>query len=176
MNREETQEAIEAMEHFANGGEVEVRHKYDGEWVESKDPWWNWKSFDYRIKKYISNDFKNKIEKILSELDCYDEVEFYVPNEGASREMQDILFSDGFRWSFSKRNASHTNARYLYVDKQDMDITCTQVKPSSCREFLCYSINLESETITDLRPKVVEMTMEELIVELGYEVKIKKGN
>ena len=52
MTREETRKAIEVMQHFANGGEVEVYY-YDGfgDWRDIDDPEWDWRNFEYRIAK-----------------------------------------------------------------------------------------------------------------------------
>ena len=43
-----TQEMIEVMQHYANGGEIE-RLSLDGFWEAWKAPDWNWGMIDYRI-------------------------------------------------------------------------------------------------------------------------------
>ena len=48
----ELKEMIKVMQHYENGGDVELRKKYDNitDWEEC-NPLWNWREFDYRIKK-----------------------------------------------------------------------------------------------------------------------------
>ena len=43
-------EMVKVMQHYANGGEVEI---YDGNngWVDTYKPVWEWVCFDYRIKE-----------------------------------------------------------------------------------------------------------------------------
>ena len=44
-------EMIKVMEHFKNGGEIEV--SYDKlHWFLEKCPKWNWGNVDYRIKEF----------------------------------------------------------------------------------------------------------------------------
>jgi hypothetical protein len=54
MNREETKEAIQVMQHYADGGEVEFnRHSEGGCWEplpEPHTPSWDWPIVQYRIK------------------------------------------------------------------------------------------------------------------------------
>lgn len=47
----ELKEMIKVMQHYENGGEVELKEKDkdDAEW-EIRDPLWNWRNFDYRIR------------------------------------------------------------------------------------------------------------------------------
>ena len=46
------QEQIEVMQHFANGGEVEVCNViFNSKWEDRKEPQWDWSCFDYRIKE-----------------------------------------------------------------------------------------------------------------------------
>ena len=52
MTREETKKAIEVMQHYADGGEIECK------WILSEDDWrseeqprWYWNTHDYRIKQ-----------------------------------------------------------------------------------------------------------------------------
>jgi hypothetical protein len=42
------EEKIAVMQHFARGGEVEIR--IDNRWFATLAPAWDWYSFDYRIK------------------------------------------------------------------------------------------------------------------------------
>jgi len=52
MNREETKAAIEAMQHFADGGEVEVYDDFlesgKKEWRRASTPAWDWWKSNYR--------------------------------------------------------------------------------------------------------------------------------
>ena len=53
MTREETKKAIEVMQHFANGGEVQILvYDYGGrqEWEDCPNPDWNWDYHTYRKK------------------------------------------------------------------------------------------------------------------------------
>lgn len=47
-------EMIKVMEHYANGGEIEVLITEDGysEWYSENEPSWNWDDYEYRIKEY----------------------------------------------------------------------------------------------------------------------------
>lgn len=53
MTREETKKAIEVMQHFEDGGEIEVIKRSDkkAKWEKTLSPLWDWHTFDYRIKK-----------------------------------------------------------------------------------------------------------------------------
>lgn len=44
-----TEEKIEVMQHYANGGDVETRGVLG--WVLDPNPKWNWTTYDYRIKQ-----------------------------------------------------------------------------------------------------------------------------
>ena len=44
-----TQEMIEVMQHFADGGKVEFCHNGDGEWFPTRTPAWDWAITTYRI-------------------------------------------------------------------------------------------------------------------------------
>lgn len=50
MNREQTAEAIKVMQHYADGGDVEVCFQSTSEqpWTPSTDPTWNWYNYNYR--------------------------------------------------------------------------------------------------------------------------------
>ena len=53
MTREETKKCIEVMQHFENGGEVQILvYNYGGrqEWEDCSNPDWNWDYHTYRIK------------------------------------------------------------------------------------------------------------------------------
>ena len=43
-----TEQMIEVMQHYVDGGEVEVA--INGEWECANPPIWGWDAFDYRIK------------------------------------------------------------------------------------------------------------------------------
>lgn len=43
------QEQIEVMQHYANGGDIEI-FSID-HWVDAIEPGWNWNHCDYRIKE-----------------------------------------------------------------------------------------------------------------------------
>ena len=43
------EEMIEVMQHYANGGEVEIFS--NDKWVDAIKPGWNWYRSDYRIKE-----------------------------------------------------------------------------------------------------------------------------
>ena len=50
----ELKEMIKVMQHYDNGGEVEVKRtiQHDINWAKSlANPVWNWDTFDYRIKE-----------------------------------------------------------------------------------------------------------------------------
>ena len=59
MNREDTKKAIEVMQAFIDGGEVEARINNNHEWVtlKSADPAWGWSESDYRIKPQEPREF-----------------------------------------------------------------------------------------------------------------------
>lgn len=59
MTREETIKAIKIMQHFADGGDIEVSTKNDACFnripcddpdIKAKEILWNWEAYDYRIK------------------------------------------------------------------------------------------------------------------------------
>ena len=45
------QEQIKVMEHYANGGEIEITCD-ESSWIPVENPAWNWVTYDYRIKEY----------------------------------------------------------------------------------------------------------------------------
>ena len=57
-------EMIKVMEHFDNGGKVEVRLENNnrGNWTPASNPSWNWNFYDYQIKEHNK---KVTIEKWL---------------------------------------------------------------------------------------------------------------
>ena len=53
MNREETKKAIEVMQHYADGGDVQLRSSEGERWFDLASmctPRWQWVTFEYRIK------------------------------------------------------------------------------------------------------------------------------
>ena len=44
------QQQIEVMQHFADGGKVEILDEHRNEWIDAPKPRWDWISYDYRIK------------------------------------------------------------------------------------------------------------------------------
>lgn len=57
MTREETKEIVKVMQHFADGGEVEVLGVGRNDWNVIHDPKWNFKECQYRPKpksEYVS--------------------------------------------------------------------------------------------------------------------------
>jgi len=50
MTREETKQAIAVMQHYADGGEVEVISESNSTWSIAVDPCWDWALCKYRIK------------------------------------------------------------------------------------------------------------------------------
>ena len=52
MNREETRKAIEIMQVYAAGNNIQSQNRGDDHWVTltTVEPYWNWKTSDYRIK------------------------------------------------------------------------------------------------------------------------------
>ena len=54
-----TSEKIKVMQHFEDGGEVEVKLKSGDEWslVSTDNPFWAWDCVDYRIKPKSVDDF-----------------------------------------------------------------------------------------------------------------------
>jgi len=178
MNREETKEAMKVMEHFVNGGEVEVLNPFGNwqwQWQEGFEPAWDFVESNYRIKKAISDEFMKKVEDVLSQLGDEDEVEFYVPNEQSSKELQDVLFQYGYHWIHGNGIVEHTSKPFLYINS-DEEIMCGSGQCQVGREDYIYTIDLKNETITDLRPKTQELTMAQLEEKLGYKIKIVKEN
>lgn len=45
------QEKIEVMQHYANGGVIDIKNILDEEWNACVCPRWNWGDYDYRIVK-----------------------------------------------------------------------------------------------------------------------------
>ena len=48
----ELKEMIKVMQHYENGGEIEIRLKNNNRdnWRPTNNPSWNWNIYDYRIK------------------------------------------------------------------------------------------------------------------------------
>ncbi len=47
----ELKEMIKVMEHFDNGGEVESSRKHMQRWICANLPYWDWDTYEYRIKE-----------------------------------------------------------------------------------------------------------------------------
>ena len=43
------QEQIEVMQHYANGGFIDIKNILDDEWSDCVNPQWNWNNYDYKI-------------------------------------------------------------------------------------------------------------------------------
>jgi hypothetical protein len=52
VNREETKKAIEVMQAFVDGAEIEAQYHGNSGWsiIDHYDPPWNWRDIKYRIK------------------------------------------------------------------------------------------------------------------------------
>ena len=44
-------EMIKVMQHYADGGEIEVSYEGKDIWHDATTPCWDWEEFDFRIKK-----------------------------------------------------------------------------------------------------------------------------
>ena len=57
---EETKKMIKVMQAFINGSKIEFRYDIAGneDWQTDDSPAWNWRRFDYRIKKEPSSKFR----------------------------------------------------------------------------------------------------------------------
>ena len=75
----ELKEMIKVMQHYADGGEVEIRLKDDDNdtWEKPNRTSWNWGEYDYRIKEQKQ---KVTIEKWL----CKDREDNYIVIEGSN--------------------------------------------------------------------------------------------
>lgn len=64
------EEQIAVMQHYTNGGEVEMLSAFDKLWYPIKEPCFNWLDYDYRIKEQKKTVI---IEKWLmqGDTDCY---------------------------------------------------------------------------------------------------------
>ena len=60
----ELKEMIKVMEHYENGGEVESSRKQTQRWICANLPYWDWDTYEYRIKEQKQ---KITIEKWLCE-------------------------------------------------------------------------------------------------------------
>ena len=47
----ELKEMIKVMQHYADGGEVEYKSQFNGDWIECLVPVWDWVNNVYRIKE-----------------------------------------------------------------------------------------------------------------------------
>lgn len=68
-----TEEKIEVMQHFADGGEVECRTVR--EWFTAPNPTWNWGSADYRIKQPVDPYAELKVAAVdpTKQIRCIDD-------------------------------------------------------------------------------------------------------
>lgn len=62
MNVDETRRAIDVMQHYANGGDVQVRKRSSREWVDfdrraGGSPSWDWWENDYRPVPRVPREF-----------------------------------------------------------------------------------------------------------------------
>jgi hypothetical protein len=51
MNREETKKAIEVMQAYVNGAEIECLIFANVGYEHTINPQWNWEEVDYRVRK-----------------------------------------------------------------------------------------------------------------------------
>jgi hypothetical protein len=58
IREEITQDEINVMQHFVNGGEIEfsIRNDID-HWADCENPVWDWDMFNYRIKEEPKTDW-----------------------------------------------------------------------------------------------------------------------
>ena len=52
MTREETKKAIELMQAYVDGAEIENKYIETNRWIKCLYPSWNWDQVDYRIKTH----------------------------------------------------------------------------------------------------------------------------
>lgn len=77
-----TKKMIDIMEHFANGGEVEIFSIRDNAWVKESSPSWNWFICDYRKKEYeYPMWFKNNNSDLIVRFDGLQKGEVIVGNK-----------------------------------------------------------------------------------------------
>ena len=114
MTREETKKAIEVMQHFENGGEVQILvYDYGGrqEWEDCPNPDWNWDYHTYRIKPQpmkVTEEEKKIIGRSLIWTKCKKtgHVDYYLTNEIDSyRNKFYILNPDTMEWEDWDANA-----------------------------------------------------------------------
>lgn len=79
-----TQEQIEIMQYFANGGEIECTSKDSVLWGTTLTPNWNWAKYDYRIKE------KNKTITIEKWLYKHKQSEEFAIKEGCKNWLKDF--------------------------------------------------------------------------------------
>ena len=67
--KENLQEKIKVMQHFADGGDIEIKAYGVEEWIVDSDPQWNWVTCEYRIKeeevKYPIYAKRNNVKQTL---------------------------------------------------------------------------------------------------------------
>ena len=64
MNIEETKEAIEVMQAYVDGKDIEM--DYNGTWLHNKSPLWRWGVFEYRIAEPKPVEIEVGMELVLS--------------------------------------------------------------------------------------------------------------
>ena len=121
MTREETKKEIEVMQHFENGGEVQILvYDYGGrqEWEDCPNPDWNWDYHTYRIKPQpmkVTEEEKKIIGRSLIWTKCKKtgHVDYYLTNEIDSyRNKFYILNSDTMEWQDWSENAERLKHHY----------------------------------------------------------------
>ena len=84
MTREETKKAIEVMQAYVDGKEIERRWvaKEEDEWRSTETPNWFWNTHDYRIKPQpmkVTEEEKERMERVWVKLkgtNCLNYVHF----------------------------------------------------------------------------------------------------
>lgn len=93
MTQKEAREAAEVMMAYADGAEIECRVRLTGkEWNRINGPWFNWFTFEYRIKPEPKHRFDPKtlqpFDKVISKFSGYpwkcDIFSHYVERENKS--------------------------------------------------------------------------------------------
>lgn len=65
MTREETKRAVEVMNAYINGKEIEYKNAIC-DWESTNSPCWNWDSLDYRVKpqsQYVPYDDVSEVQR-----------------------------------------------------------------------------------------------------------------
>ena len=88
------EEQIAVMQHFAAGGKIELQCREDGSWMKTDYPYWDWRTYDYRIEEVdpyaeLKEIAKDQTKQIRLR-DCM--------GEGKHSDWQDVGY--GWRWKF----------------------------------------------------------------------------